>query len=227
MTSDPHDLHASAPSAPATGLGEHLRPAIVSTALLTILCGIVYPMAITTVAELAMQRRCRGSLIEIDGRIVGSELIGQPFDDPAYLWGRLSATAPTPYTAFSAETLTGSSGSNLGPSNPALLAAARTRIEALVAWPHGNEPIPADLVTASASGLDPHISPAAARWQAPRVAEARGISRDEVLAAIAQATEGRTFGVLGEPRVNVLLANRALDRLGAPRLGHEPLRSSP
>ncbi len=227
MNHDASPSPATSPSAPTAGIVEQIRPALVSMLLLTVLCGIAYPMAITALAELTMPRSSRGSLLEIDGRVVGSELIGQPFEGPSYLWGRLSATAPVPYAASSAATLTGSAGSNLAATNPALLEAARTRVAALLASPHEEIPIPADLVTASASGLDPHISPAAARWQVPRIAAARGISHAEVQAAIDAATEGRTFGVLGEPRVNVLLANHALDRTGAPHGGPHPLRSAP
>lgn len=223
-TDDSVDLTAFLP---ANTLGENLRPAIVSLGLLTILCGIVYPMAITAIAEVVWPKESHGSLIEIDGRVVGSELIGQSFDDPGYLWGRLSATSPVPYTAFAAATLTGSSGSNLGPTNSAIVDAAKARIARLCDGPHDETPIPADLVTASASGLDPHISPEAARWQAPRIAAARGMTREAVLAVIDAATEGRTAGFLGEPRVNVLLANRALDRASSPRTAPNALRSSP
>lgn len=216
--SDPAEKHA---------LGDHLRPAAVSLLLFTVLCGIAYPMALTAIAEIVWPRQARGSVLESQGKAVGSELIGQPFDDPAFLWGRPSATVPIAYTAFSAATLTGSSGSNLGPTNPALVDAVRDRIGRLVAWPHDAGPIPADLVTASASGLDPHISPDAARWQAPRIAAARRIPLEAVIAAIDEATEGRTFGVLGEPRVNVLLANRALERNAAPGSRPAALRSAP
>ena len=147
------------------------------------------------------------------GQPVGSELIGQPFDDPKYFWGRLSATSPAPYTAFNAEKLTGSSGSNDGPLNPALREAVQGRIKALQeADPSNTAPIPVDLVTASGSGLDPHISPAAAAYQAGRVARARGMSEAAVRQVVAQHTEGRTLGLLGEPRVNVLLVNLALDQ---------------
>jgi K+-transporting ATPase ATPase C chain len=147
------------------------------------------------------------------GQPVGSALIGQPFDDPKYFWGRLSATNPAPYTAFNAETLTGSAGSNYGPLNPALLKAVQGRIKALrEADPGNTAPIPVDLVTASGSGLDPHISPAAAAYQAGRVARARGMSEAAVRQVVAQHTEGRTLGLLGELRVNVLAVNLALDQ---------------
>jgi potassium-transporting ATPase KdpC subunit len=156
--------------------------------------------------------RANGSIIVRDGQSVGSELIGQSFDDPKYLWGRLSATSPAPYTAFNAEKLTGSSGSNYGPLSPALLEAVQGRIKALQeAAPGNTAPIPVDLVTASGSGLDPHISPAAA-YQVGRVARARGMSEAAVDQMVAQHTEGRTLGLLGEPRVNVLAVNLALDQ---------------
>ena len=145
------------------------------------------------------------------GQPVGSELVGQPFDDPQYFWGRLSATSPAPYTAFNAEKLTGSSGSNYGPLNPALFEAVQGRIKALwEADPSNTGTIPVDLVTASGSGLAPHISPAAAAYQVGRVARARGMSVDTVRQIVAQHTEGRTLGLLGEPRVNVLAVNLAL-----------------
>ena len=147
------------------------------------------------------------------GQPVGSELVGQPFDDPKYFWGRLSATSPAPYTAFNAEKLTGSSGSNYGPLNPALLEAVQGRIKALQEADSSNTvPIPVDLVTASGSGLDPHISPAAAAYQVGRVARARGMSETAVRQVVAQHTEGRTLGLLGEPRVNVLAVNLALEQ---------------
>ncbi|HUY88155.1 MAG TPA: potassium-transporting ATPase subunit KdpC [Pirellulales bacterium] len=188
------------------------RPAIVSLALLSLLTGVVYPLAVAGVAQLAFPKRAGGSLIPGKSAPLGSELIGQSFDRPEYFWGRLSATSPTPYTAFGAAPLTGSSGSNYGPLNPALTAAAQARIEALRrADPDNDLPLPVDLITASASGLDPHISPAAALYQAPRVAAARRIGEDRLRALIAEHTEGRQFGVLGEPRVNVLQLNLALD----------------
>lgn len=190
---------------------DQLRPAIVSLALLTLLCGFVYPMAITAVAEVAMPHPARGSLIEREGAIVGSELIGQPFDAPEYLWGRPSATAPVPYVAFSRETLSGSSGSNLGPTNPAFLDAVRERIAHLRGTLGADVAIPAELVTASGSGLDPHISPAAALCQVGRIAAARGVAEAEVRRVIERHVEGRTLGFLGEPRVNVLRVNLDLD----------------
>jgi K+-transporting ATPase ATPase C chain len=166
------------------------------------------------VAQAVLPHQANGSLITRNGQAIGSELIGQSFDDPKYFWGRLSATGPYPYNAFNAETLTGSSGSNYGPLNPALTDAVKARIEALKAADPGNTaPIPVDLVTASGSGLDPNISPAAALYQVPRVARARGLSEEAVRQLVAQNTEGRQLGILGEPRVNVLELNLALDAL--------------
>jgi K+-transporting ATPase ATPase C chain len=189
-----------------------LRPALVALGIFTILTGLVYPLAVTGLAQVIFPRQANGSLIVRNGQPVGSELIGQPFDDPKYFWGRLSATSPAPYTAFNADKLTGSSGSNYGPLNPALLEAVQTRIKALQeADPANKAPIPVDLVTASGSGLDPHMSPAAAAYQVGRVARARGLSEDTVRQMVAQHTEGRTLGLLGEPRVNVLALNLALD----------------
>jgi K+-transporting ATPase ATPase C chain len=158
--------------------------------------------------------QANGSLIVRDGVTVGSALIGQSFDDPAYFWGRLSATGAFPYNAFNAETLTGSSGSNYGPLNPALTEMVQARIDALRAADPGNAaPIPVDLVTASGSGLDPHISPAAAMFQVSRVAHARGLDEGIVRDLVAQHTQGRQFGFLGEPTVNVLELNLALDEI--------------
>jgi len=183
-----------------------LRPAIVLFALLTILTGLIYPLAITGVAQAVFPRQANGSLIYRNGQPVGSALIGQPFDDPKYFWGRLSATSPFPYNAAS------SSGSNYGPLSSALTDAVQSRINALkAAGPTNNQPIPVDLVTSSASGLDPHISPAAALYQIPRVARVRSLSEDRVRGLVMQFTEGRQFGILGEPRVNVLKLNLALE----------------
>jgi K+-transporting ATPase ATPase C chain len=191
-----------------------LRPALVLLGLLSLLTGLVYPAVTTGLAQVLFPRQANGSLIERDGRVVGSALIGQPFDDPAYFWGRLSATGTFPYNAYDAENLTASSGSNLGPTNPALFEAVQARIGALRAADPGNSaPVPVDLVTASGSGLDPHISPAAAAYQAGRVARARGLTPEQVMALVEDHTEGRTLGVLGEPRVNVLRLNLALDAL--------------
>jgi K+-transporting ATPase ATPase C chain len=183
-----------------------LRPALAVFAVLTLVTGVAYPALVTLVAQVAFPHRANGSLIERDGRAVGSELIGQPFDDPRYFWGRPSATSPGPYNAAA------STGSNLGPTNPALLDAIRDRVKALrAAHPDQAGPIPADLVTASASGLDPHISPAAAAYQVTRVAKACGLAADDVRRLVAAHTEDRTLGVLGERRVNVLRLNLALD----------------
>jgi K+-transporting ATPase ATPase C chain len=185
-----------------------LRPALVILGLMTLLTGVLYPLAVTGIAQAIFPHQAGGSLIERNGQVVGSELIGQAFDDPGYFWGRLSATGPFPYNAAA------SSGSNLGPTNPALEEAAQARIDALkAADPENTQTIPVDLVTASGSGLDPHISVAAAQYQAARVARERGLSEAQVLALVAEHTAGRTFGFLGEPRVNVLQLNLALDDL--------------
>jgi K+-transporting ATPase ATPase C chain len=189
-----------------------IRPAILALLIFTVLTGIVYPSVVTGIAQLVFPRQANGSLIVRNGQAAGSELIGQSFDDPKYFWGRLSATGDFPYNAFNAETLTASSGSNYGPSNPALLKAVQARIAALKAADPGNaQPIPVDLVTASGSGLDPDISVAAALYQVPRVARLRGMSAAAVNALVKQYTQGRQFGILGEPRVDVLELNLALD----------------
>ena len=191
-----------------------IRPALVSLAALTLITGLLYPLTVTGIAQVVFPRQANGSLILRDGQAVGSELIGQAFDDPRYFWGRLSATGAFPYNAFNAETLTASSGSNYGPLNPALLEAVKARVAALrAADPGNNVVIPVDLVTASGSGLDPHISPAAALYQAARVARARGLTEAEVRRLVEQNTEGRQLGFLGEPRVNVLKLNLALEAL--------------
>lgn len=185
-----------------------LRPAIVSFLVLTIITGLLYPFAVTVVAQAIFPTQANGSLITKDGQVVGSALIGQNFDDPAYFWGRLSATGPYAYNAAA------SSGSNLGPTNPALIDKVQARIDALRAADPGNStPIPVDLVTASGSGLDPDISVAAARYQAARVARARGLDVAAVNRIVDQYTTGRQFGFLGEPRVNVLKVNLVLDEL--------------
>lgn len=187
-----------------------LRPAISVFVLLTALTGIVYPLAVTGVAQTLFPAQANGSLLSQDGKIVGSELIGQNFSDPKNFWGRLSATAPMPYNAAA------SSGSNFGPLNPALTEAAKARLDLLkAADPENALPVPVDLVTASASGLDPHISAAAAYYQAARVARLRGIPLAHVEALIAQRVETPLWGVLGEARVNVLKLNLALARLDA------------
>jgi K+-transporting ATPase ATPase C chain len=176
-----------------------------------VLTGGIYPLLITGIAQLVFPHQANGSLIEQNGKVAGSECIGQPFSNPKYFWGRPSATGPVPYNASA------SSGSNLGPLNPTLEEAVKARIDALKASdPANTAPIPVDLVTASGSGLDPHISPAAAHWQAPRIARILGLSEAEVSKLIDAHTEGRQLGLLGEPRVNVLALNMALDRLGRP-----------
>jgi K+-transporting ATPase ATPase C chain len=186
-----------------------VRPALVIFGLLTVITGLLYPGLVTVVAQLAFPHQANGSVMLRDGRAVGSELFGQPFGSARYFWGRPSATGPQPYHGGA------SSGSNLGATNPALAEAVAARISALRAADPGNDrPVPVDLVTASGSGLDPHISPAAAEYQVARVARARGLAEAEVRTLVAQFTEGRTFGLLGEPRVNVLRLNLALD---APR----------
>lgn len=191
-----------------------LRPALVSLGIFTVLTGLLYPLVVTGIAQVVFPWQANGSLIVQNGKPVGSALLGQPFDDPKYFWGRLSATSPAPYTAFNAEKLTGSSGSNYGPLNPALFEAVQGRIKALrEADPTNTAPVPVDLVTASGSGLDPHISPAAAAYQASRVARARGLGEDALRQLVTQHTAGRTLGLLGEPRVNVLTLNLALDHL--------------
>jgi K+-transporting ATPase ATPase C chain len=174
--------------------------------LLTALTGLVYPGIVTGIAQFAMRDAANGSLIARDGKAVGSMLIGQPFSDRKYFWSRPSATGPQPYNGM------GSSGSNQGPTNPALVDAVKERVAALRdADPDNKAPVPQDLVTASASGLDPHISPAAAEYQVRRVARVRGLDEGTVGALVAAYTEPRQFGVLGEARVNVLLLNHALD----------------
>jgi len=191
-----------------------LRPAFLMLLICTLITGVIYPLAVTGIAQVVFPRQANGSLIVIDGKTYGSELIGQQFDEPKYFWGRLSATGDFPYNAFNAETLTGSSGSNYGPLNPALTDMVQARIDALkAADPDNTLPIPVDLVTASGSGLDPHISIAAAQYQVHRVATARGLDAADVQALVDKYTEGRQFGFLGEPRVNVLLLNLALDGL--------------
>src|SRR5215204_4427764 len=175
---------------------KQFRPALVALVALTIITGVIYPLLVTGIAQVVFPYQANGSIITgADGQPVGSALIGQQFDDPKYFWGRLSATGPVPYTAFNADTLTGSSGSNYGPLNPALTDAAQARIDALkAADPTNTLPIPVDLVTASASGLDPHISVAAALYQVHRVATARGMDEAQVKSLIDKYTLGRQFG---------------------------------
>ena len=185
-----------------------IRPAIGLFILLTLLTGVVYPLAVTGIAQGVFPRQANGSLIlDKAGKPLGSELIGQPTSDPRYFWGRPSATSPFPYNAAA------SSGSNLGPTNPALIDAVKARVEALrQADPSQQGAVPVDLVTASGSGLDPHISPAAAEYQVNRVAKARGVDPNVVRNLVAKYTEGRQLGILGEPRVNVLMLNLALGK---------------
>ena len=185
-----------------------LKPAVMVFLVLTVLTGLVYPLAVTGLAQLLFPHQANGSVIMRDGKIIGSELIGQSFEAPQYFWGRPSATSPFPYNAAA------SSGSNLGPANPALADAVKARIAALQSADPGNDrPIPVDLVTASGSGLDPHISPTSAAYQVTRVARARGLEEDVVRQLVAQYSEERQLGFLGERRVNVLLLNLTLDKL--------------
>jgi K+-transporting ATPase ATPase C chain len=184
----------------------HVRAAVISLVVLTVVTGIIYPLAVTGIAQAVFPSQANGSLIVSDGKIIGSRLMGQPFDDPKYFWGRPSATSPFPYNAGS------SSGSNLSPTNPDLVKAVQGRVDALRAADPGNTaPVPVDLVTASASGLDPHISPAAALYQVSRVARERKLDLQALQRLIEEHTEGRFLGLLGEPRVNVLTLNLALD----------------
>lgn len=182
-----------------------LRPAFLMLLIFTFITGVIYPLVITGIAQIVFPHQANGSLITINGKVYGSELIGQQFDDPKYFWGRLSAAG---YNAAA------SSGSNYGPLNSALIDAVQRRINALkAADPDNTLPIPVDLVTASGSGLDPHISVAAALYQVHRVAAARGLDEAQVKSLVEKYTQGRQFGILGEPRVNVLLLNLALDGL--------------
>jgi K+-transporting ATPase ATPase C chain len=185
-----------------------LRPALLMLIIMTVLTGALYPLVVTGIAQVAFPRQANGSLIQREGKAVGSEMIGQPFGAPKYFWSRPSATSPYPYNAAS------SSGSNQGPLNPAFTDAVSARIKALRdADPGNTAPVPADLFTASGSGLDPHISPAAAQYQVARVSRVRKLDPEKVRALVAEATEGRQLGLFGEPRVNVLKLNLALDAL--------------
>jgi len=187
---------------------QQIRSAALAWLFLTVITGLVYPALVTGIAQVAFPFPANGSLIQHQGRIRGSVLIGQPFSDPKYFWGRPSATSPYPYNAAA------SAGSNLGPTNPDLLAQVKERVNALrQSHPGQDRMIPVDLVTASGSGLDPHLSPAAALYQAPRVAQARGLAAATVERLVLQHQENRWFGILGEPRVNVLKLNLALDDL--------------
>ncbi len=193
-------------------MAAHLRSALMVFFILTIVTGVAYPLAVTGIAQLLFPHQANGSLIYKDGKPIGSTLVGQPFDDPKYFWGRPSATAPFPYNASA------SSGSNLGPTNPVLIETVKTRVAALkAADPRNDAPVPVDLVTASGSGLDPHISPAAAEYQVRRVTRARGAEEAFVRTLVSQHTEGRQMGMLGERRVNVLALNLALDASDQPR----------
>jgi K+-transporting ATPase ATPase C chain len=216
---------ATSPSTPPQAIGSLVSKAVGMLAALTLLTGVVYPLLVTAFAKVAFADQANGSLVVRDGKVVGSRLVGQPFEDPKYFWGRLSATTPAGYNAGS------SAATNYGPTNEALTKAAQARIEALRTAdqdahpdPRRGEdaaPIPVDLVTASASGLDPHITPAAALYQVRRVARVRDLGEERVRELIVAQTEGRTLGLLGEPRVNVLALNLALDDLApsAPRSG--------
>jgi K+-transporting ATPase ATPase C chain len=183
-----------------------LRPAVLAVAVLTVLTGFIYPLVVTGMAQVLFPGRANGSIIVADGKPLGSSLIGQPFDDPKFFWGRLSATGPFAFNAAA------SSGSNYGPLNETLMESVKARIDALrAADPQNTAPVPVDLVTASGSGLDPHISPAAAAYQVARVARVRGISEAAVRDLVAEHTDGRRLGFLGEPVVNVLELNLALE----------------
>ena len=187
---------------------KEFRPAVMSFVLLTLLTGIAYPLLVTGVSQLTMPAKANGSLIVKNGKPAGSSLIGQSFSDPKYFWSRPSATGPMPNNASA------SGGSNLGPTNPALMDAVKARVQALRDADPGNaQPVPVDLVTASASGLDPHISPAATEYQLARVARVRNLAPDALRKLVAEHTEDRQFGILGEPRVNVLELNLALDAM--------------
>ncbi len=188
-----------------------LRQSFMLLLVLSVITGVLYPLAATGLAQLVFPHQANGSLVERDGKPVGSSLIGQSFTDPKYFWGRPSATAPNPYNASA------SSGSNQGPTNPALADAVKQRIAALRAADPGNAaPVPVDLVTASGSGLDPQISPAAAQYQVARVARLRHLDVARVQSLVQRFTQGRQLGLLGEPRVNVLKLNLALDAAAAP-----------
>jgi K+-transporting ATPase ATPase C chain len=201
-------MNPTTPSNPSTGSDPVWRPAFVLFVLLSLVTGLLYPLFVTGVAQAVFPHQANGSLIEHKGQTVGSELIGQPFAQAGHFWGRPSATGPMAYNASA------SGGSNLGPNHPALAEAVKARIDALRAADPGNTaPVPVDLVTASASGLDPHISLAGARYQVARVARARGLAPAAVSALVEQHTESSLFGFLGEPRVNVLALNLALDAL--------------
>ena len=186
---------------------KQIKPAIIMLLVWTVITGMLYPLIVTGLSQLFFPKQANGSLmVDANANIIGSALIGQAFNDPSYFWGRPSATSPYPYNAAA------SSGSNLGPTNPVLAETVQTRIQRLkAADPENQQPIPVDLITASASGLDPHISPAAANYQLSRVAKARNMSRVKLRALVETHTEPRQWLILGEPRVNVLSLNLALD----------------
>ncbi|CAN5898993.1 potassium-transporting ATPase subunit KdpC [soil metagenome] len=210
MTTDA-TIPSPAPDSPQPSFVSLIGTALGMLLLLTLITGVAYPLLVTGIAKAAFPEQASGSLIVKDGKVAGSRLIGQPFEDPKYFWGRLSATSPSGYSAAS------STGSNLGPTNPDLTKKARERIDALRAADPGNEAlVPVDLVTSSGSGLDPHISPAAAELQVRRVARSRGIPEERVRALVVRNTEGRGLGILGEPCVNVLLLNLDLDEPSHP-----------
>jgi K+-transporting ATPase ATPase C chain len=186
-----------------------IRPAVLMMVVMTILTGVIYPLVVTGIGEVVFHDHANGSLIYEGDKLVGSSLIGQPFDDPKFFWSRPSATGPFPYNAAA------SSGSNLGAIEPSLTGAFKTRVDALKQADPGNaQPIPVDLITASGSGLDPHITPAAAEYQVSRVAKARGMDAKTVRQMVVDHTEQRTLGLLGEPRVHVVKLNLALQHLG-------------
>lgn len=188
-------------------LPQVIRPAVIMMVIMTVLTGVVYPLVVTGIAQVVFHDQANGSLIHEGDKLAGSALVGQPFDDPKFFWSRPSATGPFPYNAAA------SSGANLGPIEPNLLTAFKARVESLRQADPGNEkPIPVDLITASSSGLDPHISPAAAEYQVARVAKARGLQEESVRDLVTRHTELRTFGLLGEDRVNVLTLNLDLDK---------------
>lgn len=205
MTSRADNPVSAPPTTSAPTFVSLMVKAVGMLAVLTLLTGVAYPLLVTAIAKVAFADQANGSLIVASGRVVGSRLIGQPFEDPKHFWGRLSATSP-PYNAGA------STGSNLGPTNDALTKAAQARIDGLrAADPTNTNPVPVDLVTASASGLDPDITPAAALYQVARVARARGLDEGRIRQLVESHIEGRSLGVLGEPHVNVLLLNLALD----------------
>lgn len=208
-TNDSKDSNDSKGAAPDSSLRGLLRPALLLLALFTALTGVIYPLAITGAAQVFFPDEANGSLVHRHGNVVGSALIGQSFEDPRHFWGRPSATGPQPYNAAA------STGSNLGPNNPALAEAIAARVAALRAADPSNAggAVPVDLVTASGSGLDPHITPASAFYQVPRVARLRNLPETRVRALVEAHVEDRAFGALGEPRVNVLQLNLALDEL--------------